>query len=379
MKFTSIQLACLAATLASGMAHADSNIQDVQQRNVNQEQRILDGLKSGALATGEAAKLEREQQQISLMQANSLKHGGMTADEKARVMAQQDRVSQLIREAEQNNWKGDPNSGSSRAMQEAVQRNLFQQTRIQQGIANGTLTNNELLELQQGQARIAALEASSGKGGLSQPEQARIDKARDAESARINAQVRDEQSSGGSPGGTRIQDVQQRNVFQEQRILDGLKSGALSPAEAARLEGEQQQISLIQANALKHGGMTADEKARVAAQQDRVGLLIRDAEQNDIKGDPKSAGSRAMQDAVQRNVNQQRRIQEGIANGTLTNSEVLTLQQGQARVAALEASSAKGGLSAQEQARIDNARDAESARIKDQRQDEQERGEASPK
>ena len=193
MTSTNIRLAVFAATLASGMVHADSRIQDVQQRNVYQEQRILDGLKSGALAVGEAARLEREQQQISLMQANALQHGGMTADEKARVMAQQDRVSQLIRDAEANDWKGDPNSEGSKAMQDAVQRNVYQQRRIQEGIAKGTLTREEVLTLQQGQARLAALEASSAKGGLSEQERARLDNARDAESARINQQQQDDE------------------------------------------------------------------------------------------------------------------------------------------------------------------------------------------
>ena len=193
MTLRNIQLAVFAATLASAVVHAESRIQDLQQRNVYQEQRILDGLKSGALATGEAARLEREQQQISLMQVNALKHGGITTDEKVRMTALQDRVSQLIRELEANDWKGDPTSEGSRAMQEAVQRNVNQQSRIQEGIASGTLTNTEVLKLEQAQARLAALEASSAKDGLNEQEQARIDNARDTQSGRIADQQQDEQ------------------------------------------------------------------------------------------------------------------------------------------------------------------------------------------
>jgi hypothetical protein len=78
-------------------------------------------------------------------------------------------------------------------------------------------------------------------------------------------------------------------------------------------------------------------------------------------------------------VNQQRRIQDGLANGTLTNEEVLKLQRGQARVAALEAEYAQGGLSDAEQARIDKTSSSQSDRIYDQKHDDQDRGEHQPK
>ena len=196
MSVTRFPLAIFAATLASGTVYADSNIQDVQQRNVYQEQRILDGLKSGSLSTREAAQLEREQQKILLMQVDALKRKGMKEGEKARVSAEQDRVSKLIAEANQNDAKGNPNSATSRAMQDAVAQNLNQQRRIQQGLADGTLTNAEVLKLQQGQARVVALEAKLAKGGLTEEEQARIDKTGSTQSDRIYDQRHDEQDRG---------------------------------------------------------------------------------------------------------------------------------------------------------------------------------------
>src|SRR5690349_129801 len=119
MTSTNTRLAIIATILASAAAHAETRMQEVQLRNVNQEQRILDGLKSGALAIGEAARLEREQQQISQMQADALQHNAMSPAEKTRITNQQDRVSQLIRDAEANKWRGDPNTPGSRAMQGA--------------------------------------------------------------------------------------------------------------------------------------------------------------------------------------------------------------------------------------------------------------------
>jgi hypothetical protein len=382
MTLTRFQLAVFAATLASGVVHAASNIQEVQQRNVYQEQRILDGLKSGSISTREAAQLEREQQQILLMQAEALKRKGMTEAEQARVTAEQTKVSQHIAEAQQNDSRGDPTSESSRAMQEAIAQNVEQQRRIQDGLARGTLTNEEVLKLQQGQARVAALQAKLSQGGLSEAEQARIGKVSSAQGGNIYDQKRDDQersANGSVRAGSNIQAVQQRNVYQEQRILDGLKSGSISTREAAQLEREQQQILLMEVDALKRRGMTEAEQARITAEQNKVSQHIAEAQQNDARGNPTSESSREMQEAVARNVYQQRRIQEGLANGSLTNQEVLNLQQGQARVVALEAKLAQGGLSDKEQTRIDKNISSQSGRIYDQKHDEQDRRENEPK
>ena len=45
------------------------------QRNINQESRIEQGMKSGQLATGEAAQLERGETRIDRMEKNALKDG----------------------------------------------------------------------------------------------------------------------------------------------------------------------------------------------------------------------------------------------------------------------------------------------------------------
>src|SRR5688572_25990207 len=55
------------------------------QRNINQQERIEQGLKSGALTTHEAAKLEREQAAVNRMQSQALRDGHLTEAEKARI------------------------------------------------------------------------------------------------------------------------------------------------------------------------------------------------------------------------------------------------------------------------------------------------------
>jgi hypothetical protein len=71
-----------------------------------------------------------------------------------------------------------------------------------------------------------------------------------------------------------------------------------------------------------------------------------------------------MQADVQRNVNQQQRIANGVNNGSLTNHEVGSLERGQAHVDRKEANAAANGhVGAREQARIQRSENRQSARV----------------
>src|ERR1041385_8896914 len=90
---TKIALALSMATLLSGVEFADTVAEKDQQRDVNQQQRIEQGLKSGELNTKEAGRLEREQQHIDRMEAHDLKDGHMSAAEQARLDKAQNAAS----------------------------------------------------------------------------------------------------------------------------------------------------------------------------------------------------------------------------------------------------------------------------------------------
>jgi hypothetical protein len=82
-----------------------------------------------------------------------------------------------------------------------------------------------------------------------------------------------------------------------------------------------------------------------------------------------------MQADVQRNINQQQRIESGIQNGSLTNREVARLERGQAHVARKEArAGADGHVGAVEQQRIQRSENRQSRRIFRQKHDAQNRG-----
>src|SRR5947207_14161622 len=75
MKTAATVIAVAVAGLFSAAASAQTVGSEVQ-RDVNQQQRIEQGLKSGSLNTGEAAKLERGEARIDRMESNAAKEIG---------------------------------------------------------------------------------------------------------------------------------------------------------------------------------------------------------------------------------------------------------------------------------------------------------------
>lgn len=167
----------------------------------------------------------------------------------------------------------------------------------------------------------------------------------------------------------------QRDVNQQTRIEQGLQSGALNTKEAARLEREESRVDRLQANALKDGTVTPAEKARLQAAQNQTSRDIRAAKHNEVKGNPQSASSQRMQADVQRNVNQEQRIENGLQNGSLTNHEAARLERGQARVDRKEARAGRDShVGAAEQAHVQRAENHQSRRIFKQKHDAQVKG-----
>ena len=169
-------------------------VQTEVDRNVNQQQRIEQGLKSGQLNTREAARLEREEAKVDRMQSRALRDGKLSPEEAARIKAEQNKVSRDIYREKHDAQTGNPNSASSQRMQADVQRNVNQQERIANGVKSGELTNREVGKLEEGQARVNRVEANAGRDGHVGPnEQRRIQRAENTQSARIYNQKHDAQ------------------------------------------------------------------------------------------------------------------------------------------------------------------------------------------
>lgn len=161
------KITCLALGVALAFAagaQAQTPGSEVQ-RDVNQQQRIEQGLQSGQLNTREAAKLESGETKIDRMESNAMKDGTLSPTEKARIRRAQNAESGAIYREKHDAQTGNPSSLSSRRMQTDVQRNVNQQARIEQGVQSGALTNRETGSLERGQAHVARSEAHAGADG----------------------------------------------------------------------------------------------------------------------------------------------------------------------------------------------------------------------
>jgi hypothetical protein len=162
----------------------------------------------------------------------------------------------------------------------------------------------------------------------------------------------------------------QRDTYQQQRIESGLQSGALTTHETGTLERDESHVDRLQTQALKDGTLSPAESARIKAAQNKAGAAIAADKHNAKLGNPQSKSSRRMQADVQRNANQQARIEKGAASGALSNREVAALEHGQKRVDRTEANAAANGhVGPYEQARAQGREDLQSARIHRQKHD----------
>lgn len=156
------------------------------QRDVNQQNRIEQGLQSGQLNTKEASQLERGEARIDRMESNALKDGSLSQQEANKIQRAQNQESASINRLNHNETTGNPSSASSQRMQTDVQRNVNQQTRIEQGVQSGQLTNKEVSHLEGGQARVAKTEAQAGADGhVGAGEQRRIQNKENKQSRHI--------------------------------------------------------------------------------------------------------------------------------------------------------------------------------------------------
>jgi hypothetical protein len=156
--------ACAVLALTVGTASAQAVSTD-QQRDVNQQERVDQGLKSGQLSTGEAAKLEQGQAHIDHMESNADRNGSVSPAEQARIQAAQNRQSTAIHDDKTNARTGNPTSASSQRMQADVGRDVKQDQRTENGIKSGQVTNREAGRIDKGQAHLDHSEAVAGANG----------------------------------------------------------------------------------------------------------------------------------------------------------------------------------------------------------------------
>ena len=164
------------------------------ERNVDQQQRIEQGLKSGELNTRESSKLERGEARIDRTEQRDMRDGTLSAADKAQIQKEQNQESKAIYSQKHDAQTGNPDSRSSDRMQNDVQRNINQQQRIHNGIKNDSLTNRETGHLEGREAHVSHEEAKAGRNGhVGAGEQWRIQHTDNRDSRRIYRQKHDGQ------------------------------------------------------------------------------------------------------------------------------------------------------------------------------------------
>ncbi len=98
----------LSAAALIGLCAPLTFAQDVNQRKVNQQDRIANGVKSGQLTPGETAKLERQQKSINHEEHQMRKadNGHLTAADRRQLNRRQNRASKNIYAKKHNDRTG---------------------------------------------------------------------------------------------------------------------------------------------------------------------------------------------------------------------------------------------------------------------------------
>ena len=96
MKFVKIVAAAAAGLIALPALAQTQSTPRIDQRQANQERRIEQGEKSGALTQKEAARLEKGQARVQKMENKATADGKVTKKEARRIDKAQDRESRKI-------------------------------------------------------------------------------------------------------------------------------------------------------------------------------------------------------------------------------------------------------------------------------------------
>ncbi|MFB3813968.1 MAG: hypothetical protein ACE14L_07630 [Terriglobales bacterium] len=159
----------------------------INQRRANQQQRIGQGVRSGSLTAGEAARLERREARLNNQVRRMKSDGEFTAQERWRVQHEQNVLSRQIYREKHDNQVQPPVTGPITA------RNRAQQMRIGQGIQNGSLTAAEAARLERQEANLNRREAHMASNGLTRGERRAITVQQNNMSRRIYRQKHDGQ------------------------------------------------------------------------------------------------------------------------------------------------------------------------------------------
>jgi hypothetical protein len=152
------------------------------EREANQDQRISNGLRSGQMTSGEAAKAERTQSHIDQQVHNdrAANGGKLTGQEKQQINGEQNAASKQIYNEKHNANTVKPN--------EVNNREANQQQRTANGLRSGQMTSGEAAKTNKNQAKVAQQvhnERTANGGALTQQQKKQANKEENKNSKQI--------------------------------------------------------------------------------------------------------------------------------------------------------------------------------------------------
>jgi len=199
--------------LAAGGASAQS-MSSIDAREANQQERIDQGRRDGALTRSETNRLEQGEQHIDRNEARARADGVVSSSERQRLDNMLDRQGREIYQQSHDGQRADgrgrdgggrdgwgqDRDGSNRGQHEGwnrgehngwdgnrppgiERRDAREEQRIRNGVRDGSLTHGEAAQLQHGQNRIDRTEAHARTDGVVTPgERSRIQGMQNSES-----------------------------------------------------------------------------------------------------------------------------------------------------------------------------------------------------
>ena len=152
-----------------------------------------------------------------------------------------------------------------------VQRDANQQERIEQGLKSGELNTKEAGKLEREETKVEHDQAKALQDGkVTAAEHAKLATEQNKVSQDIHEQKHDAQvGNPNSASSQRMQADVQRNVNQQERIEQGVKSGALTNHEAGALEKGQAHDTRVESRAAANGHVGAAEQKHIQTAENR--------------------------------------------------------------------------------------------------------------
>ncbi|HKW74028.1 MAG TPA: hypothetical protein VJN64_00760 [Terriglobales bacterium] len=167
--------------------------------------------------------------------------------------------------------------------------------------------------------------------------------------------------------------IQQRKANQQKRVGEGVENGSLTAGEAAKVEKKEERLNGEERDMREDNGgkLTTADKAKLTRQQNQLSKDIY-KQKHDAQVQPKTGN-----EVNKRDRNQQKRIGEGLENGSLTAGEATKLEKKESKLNAEQHDMREdngGRLTASEKVKVNRQQNRVSKQIYKKKHNARKRG-----